>query len=46
VDVDEAIDILAEADPEAAAWWEENTPHLLGRGGKFGFAEEVCEEID
>jgi hypothetical protein len=46
VDVDEAIDILAEADPEAAAWWEDNTPHLIGRGKRFGFAEAVCEELD
>jgi hypothetical protein len=46
VDVDRAIDILAEADPEAAEWWEENAPHLLGRGKKFGFAEDVCEEVD
>ncbi len=46
VDVDEAIDILAEADPEAAAWWEDHAPHLLGRGKKFGFAEEVCEEVE
>ena len=46
VDADEAIDILAEADSEAAAWWEDNAPHLLGRGRKFGFAEEVCEEVD
>jgi hypothetical protein len=46
VDVDEAIDILAEADPEAAAWWEDNAPHLIGRGRRFGFAEDVCEEMD
>jgi hypothetical protein len=46
IDVDRAIDILAEADPEAAEWWEDNAPHLLGRGGKFGFAADVCEELD
>jgi hypothetical protein len=46
VDVDEAIDILADADPDAAAWWEANAPHLIGRGRRFGFAEEVCEELD
>jgi hypothetical protein len=44
--VDDALDILEEASPEAAAWWRENTPHLIGRGRAFGFAAEVCEEID
>ena len=46
VAVDEAIDILAESDPEAAAWWEVNAPHLVGKGRNFGFAEDVCEEVD
>jgi len=44
--VDEALDILEEASPNAAAWWRENAPHLIGRGRTFGFAAEVCEEID
>jgi hypothetical protein len=46
VEVDEALDILGDADPDAAAWWEDNAPHLIGRGRRFGFAEEVCEEVD
>jgi hypothetical protein len=46
IDADVAIDILAEANPEAAEWWEENAPHLLGTGRSFGFAEDVCEELD
>jgi hypothetical protein len=44
--VDEAIDILAEADPKAAGWWEDNARHMLGKGRIFGFAERVCEEVD
>jgi hypothetical protein len=43
--VDDAIDILEQTSPVAAEWWRENTPHLLGMGGWFGFAAEVCEEI-
>jgi hypothetical protein len=44
--VDDALDVLEEASPEAAAWWRENTPHLIGRGRSFGFTAEVCEELD
>jgi hypothetical protein len=43
--VDDAIDILEQTSPVAAGWWRENTPHLLGKGGWFGFAAEDCEEI-
>jgi hypothetical protein len=43
--VDDAIEVLEEASPTAAAWWRENTPHLIRKGGFFGFAAEVCEEI-
>jgi hypothetical protein len=38
--------VLQEAAPEAAAWWHENTPHMLGPGRMFGFAADVCEELD
>lgn len=37
-----AIDILASASPEAAAWWRENTPHLIGPRRYLLFHEEVC----
>jgi hypothetical protein len=46
VEVDTALDILEQASPDAAAWWRENVPHLIGAGRTFGFAAEVCEEID
>lgn len=45
VRVDDALDALEERSPEAAAWWRENTPHMIARGRTFGFAAEVCEEI-
>jgi hypothetical protein len=45
VPVDAAIAALEEASPDAAAWWREKTPHLIGRSRTFGFAAEVCEEI-
>jgi hypothetical protein len=43
--VDDAIEVLERASPEAAAWWRDNAPHLIGTGQTFGFAAEVCEEI-
>jgi hypothetical protein len=45
VAVDAAIEALEKASPEAADWWRENTPDLIGLGQTFGFAAEVCEEI-
>jgi hypothetical protein len=45
VPVDEALVLLAGASPSAAAWWRENTPHLIGAGRTFGFPAEVCEEV-
>jgi hypothetical protein len=45
VPVDAALEELEWTAPDAAAWWRENTPHLIGRGRAFGFAAEVCEEI-
>jgi hypothetical protein len=46
VRVIDAMDVLDDANPEAAAWWHENTPHLIRPQAVFGFAPEVCEEID
>jgi hypothetical protein len=43
--VDDAIAALERAAPEAAAWWREKMPHLIGTGQVFGFAAEACEEI-
>ena len=30
VEASAAMDILAMSSPEAASWWRENTPHLIG----------------
>jgi hypothetical protein len=40
-----AVAILGDTSPEAAAWWWENTPHLLVPGKRFLFAAQVCEEL-
>ena len=32
-----AVDVLAESNPTAAAWWRENTPDLFRAGGYFFF---------
>jgi hypothetical protein len=45
VPADTAVAILERASPKAAAWWFENTPHLLGVGICLGFAAEVCKEV-
>ena len=34
-----AIDLLSKSAPEAANWWSENTPHLLGAKQYFVFHE-------
>jgi len=34
-----AIELLAQASPEAANWWRENTPHLLKTGRYFIFQD-------
>ena len=41
-----AVGILARASPEAAAWWRENTPHLIGPQRYLVFHEEVCRIAD
>lgn len=45
VPVDAAVVLLERANPSAAAWWRENTPHMFGVGGNFGFPAHVCEEV-
>lgn len=44
VDVNAAVAILATRHPEAAAWWRENVPHLMG--GKFMFDAAACRLRD
>lgn len=41
-----AVNILAHAHPEAAAWWRENTPHLIAPKRYLVFHEEVCRIAD
>jgi hypothetical protein len=44
VDASLALDLLAEHSPEAANWWNENTPY--GQPGRwFVFHAEACEEL-
>jgi hypothetical protein len=40
-----AIDILAGADPRAARWWREQTPHVLRSGQYLLFEESACEPV-
>lgn len=48
VRVTDAIAVLERVRPDAAAWWRENTPHLVRPGKVFVFAAELCqvEEAD
>jgi hypothetical protein len=43
VDVDTAVSILSIKHPEAAAWWRENVPHLMGK--TFIFDEPACKPV-
>jgi hypothetical protein len=45
VDADNAIFILGQTQPTAAAWWRENVPLAVQPGRTFQFAAEVCQEI-
>lgn len=40
-----AVDELARHAPDAASWFLENVPHLLGPGQLFPFAAEECRTI-
>jgi len=46
VEAASAVSILAKASPEAAAWWRENTPHLIAPKRYLVFHEEVCRIAD
>jgi hypothetical protein len=41
-----AVGILGESSPEAAAWWRENTPHLIAPRRYLIFHEDVCRIAD
>lgn len=42
ISVLEAIAVLEGANPQAAAWWRQNAPHLVRPGKAFMFPVEVC----
>jgi hypothetical protein len=46
VDAAEAIRLLAIERPDAAQWWRENAPHLIGAHRRFLFERTVCQLID
>jgi hypothetical protein len=46
VHTDAAIHVLEATSPDAAKWWRENTPRLLGPKGLFVFNEEACELVN
>ena len=41
-----AVDILAAANPAAAAWWLKHAPHLIGPRRYLLFHEHVCQRVD
>ena len=43
IPVDAALEILEKTAPEAAAWWRQHCPHLVGCNRCFGFNAEECE---
>ena len=46
VRVVEAIRALERHNPQAARWWQENTPNIIKPGQLFVFAEHACELVD
>lgn len=45
VDAPAAIDVLAEHSTDGAAWWRDNTPHLLRRGAQLIFPAD-CSRLE
>lgn len=41
----EAIELLAEQSPDAAAWWRVNAPHMLKWGRRFVFDPGCCRVL-
>jgi hypothetical protein len=46
VDGRKAVRYLASHEPEAAAWWRNNAPHVLAQGYRLFFPREVCVVLD
>ena len=45
VETQAAIAVLAKSSPEAATWWQQNTPHLLRPRRYFVFPEDVGQVV-
>jgi hypothetical protein len=41
-----AVELLAMASPEAAAWWRLHAPHVLEKGYQLVFPVEVCQRLE
>ena len=44
VEVGAAMTVLQMVQPDAAAWWRQNTPHMMRAGKKFMF-EQGCGHV-
>jgi hypothetical protein len=45
VSAPDAVDLLTGANPQAAQWWRDNTPHLMRPGRLFLFNRDACTPI-
>jgi len=41
-----AVEVLASANPDAASWRREHTPHLLRKGQRLVFEESACVLVE
>ena len=46
VDALEAVDLLEQQSPDAAAWWRANVPRLIQSGQHLIFNADVCQEVN
>jgi hypothetical protein len=46
VEAGRAVAILEASHPDAAHWWQQNTPQLLRQGKCFLFRAEACEVVN
>jgi hypothetical protein len=45
VSAGDAVELLADSNPQAAQWWRDNTPHLIQPRRTFLFNIEACTPI-
>ena len=45
VNAAEAVEVLERTNPEAAAWWRKNVPHLFDAGRTFVFTASACKPV-